>query len=110
MFGLTTNFDIKSFIQNFQGLIMSIVKSCVDKFMEYLSAKIMEFVEDLVSKLTIKIQLEQAENYARLLKQIWMHFKQFMNSCGSETVGWTQDVIGNADIIESDYTETTNEC
>ena len=110
MFGLTTNFDIKSFIQNFQGLIMSIVKSCVDKFMEYLSAKIMEIVEDLVSKLTIKIQLEQAENYARLLKQIWMHFKQFMNSCGSETVGWTQDVIGNADIIESDYTETTNEC
>jgi uncharacterized protein YozE (UPF0346 family) len=110
MFGLTTNFDIKSFIQKFNGLIMSIVKSCVDKFMEYLSAKIMEIVEELVSKLTIKIQLEQAENYARLLKQIWLHFKQFMNSCGSETVGWTQDVIGNADIIESDYTEATNEC
>lgn len=110
MFGLTTNFDIKSFIQKFYGLIMSIVKSCVDKFMEYLSSKIMEIVEELVSKLTIKIQLEQAENYARLLKQIWQHFKQFMNSCGSETVGWTQDTIGNADIIESDYVETTNEC
>ena len=108
MFGLTTNFDLKSFIQNFFNLISSIINSCVEKFMEYLSAKIMEYVEDLVSKLAEKLALEQAEMYMRLLKQIFEHFKA-LTSCG-DGEGWTQDIVGSADIIESDTTETTNEC
>lgn len=108
MFGLTTNFNLKSFIQNFSNLIMAMVNSCVEKFMEHLSAKIMEYVEDLVSKLAEKLVMEQAEMYMRLLKQIFEHFRALRN-CG-DGEGWTQDVVGSADIIESDVKETTNEC
>lgn len=108
MFGLTTNFSLKSFIQNFFNLIMSMVNSCVEKFMEQLFAKIWEYVEDLVSKLAEKLVMEQAEMYMRLLKQIFEHFRA-LTKCGNGE-GWTQDVVGSADIIESDVTETTNEC
>lgn len=108
MFGLTTNFDLKSFMQNFFNLISSIINSCVEKFMEYLSAKIMGYVEDLVTKLAEKLALEQAEMYMRLLKQIFEHFRA-LTSCGDGD-GWTQDIVGTADIIKSDTTETTNEC
>lgn len=108
MFGLTTNFSLKSFIQNFFNLIMSMVNSCVEKFMEHLSEEIRRYVEDLVSKLAEKLVMEQAEMYMRLLKQIFEHFRA-LTKCGNGE-GWTQDVVGSADIIESDVTETTNEC
>ena len=108
MFGLTTSFDLKSFIQNFSNLIMSIVNSVVEKYMSYMSTYIMELVEDLVSKLAQKLALEQIEMYMRLLKQIIEHFRQ-LTKC-DEGSGWTQDVVTSADIIESDVTETINEC
>lgn len=108
MFGLTTNFDIKSFIENFTNFIMTIIKSVVEKFMEHLTNAIMEFVEDLVSKLAQKLVLEQVEMYMRLLKQIWEHFKQLMKCQGG--LGWTQDIAGTADITDTDTTEVTDEC
>lgn len=108
LFGMTTNFDLKSFMQNFSNLIMSMVKSVVNQFMQYLNTKIMEIVEDLVSKLMSKLSFEQAEMYARLLKQILQHFRS-MRTCGDGS-GWTQDVVGSADIIETDIKELVDEC
>lgn len=110
MFGISTNFDLKSFIQRFYGLISSIVKSIVDKFMEYLNAKILELVEELASKLKTKIGFEQAEMYMRLLKRIFEHLRSLLGMLRGSTVGWVQDVVGSADILETDSQETTNEC
>lgn len=108
MFGLTTNYDLKSFIQNFYGLISSLINSVVNQFMQYLSNKIIELVEDLSAKLAEKITFEQAEMYMRLIKQIWQHFKGLR--CGGDGYGWTQDMVDSADIVESELRETTNEC
>ena len=110
MFGITTNFDLKSFIQKFYGLISSIVKSIVDKFMEYLNAKILELIEELASKLKTKIGFEQAEMYMRLLKSIFEHLRSILSKLRGSTVGWVQDVVGSADILETDTKEVTNEC
>ena len=109
MFGLTTNFTLRSFLENFSNLIRSLVKSIVDQVMQYLSEKIMEIVEDLVQKLKIKIEFEQAEMYMRLLKQIWMHLRMFRGR-GSANMGWTQDTVTFADITNSDSQEPVNEC
>ena len=109
MFGLTTNFTLRSFLENFSNLIRSLVKSIVDQVMQYLSEKIMEIVEDLVQKLKIKIEFEQAEMYMRLLKQIWMHLRM-LTSCGNSNMGWTQDTVTFADITNSDSQEPVNEC
>lgn len=109
MFGLTTNFDFKSFLENFSNLIRSLVKSIVDQVMQYMAQEIMKIVEDLVQKLMIKIGFEQAEMYMRLLKQIWMHLKM-LTSCGDSNMGWTQDTVTFADITNSDSQEPVNEC
>ena len=109
MFGLTTNFTLRSFLENFSNLIRSLVKSIVDQVMQYLAEKIMEIIGPLVEKLTVKIQFEQAEMYMRLLKQIWMHLKM-LTSCGDSNMGWTQDTVTFADITNSDSQEPVNEC
>lgn len=109
MFGMSTNFDLKSFIERFNNLIRSIVKSVVDKFMSYLSEKIMEYIEEIVQKLTIKISFEQVEMYARLIKQILQHLRM-LTKCG-QGLGWTQDTVEFADIAETtDTSETVDEC
>ena len=109
MFGLTTNFTLRSFLENFSNLIRSLVKSIVDQVMQYLAEKIMEIIGPLVEKLMLKIQFEQAEMYMRLLKQIWMHLKM-LTSCGDSNMGWTQDTVTFADITNSDSQESVNEC
>ena len=109
MFGLTTNFTLRSFLENFSNLIRSLVKSIVDQVMQYLAEKIMEIIGPLVEKLKVKIQFEQAEMYMRLLKQIWMHLKM-LTSCGDSNMGWTQDTVTFADITNSDSQEPVNEC
>lgn len=109
MFGLTTNFDFKSFLEQFSNLIRSIVKSIVDQVMQYLVQEIMKIIEGLVQKLIIKIGFEQVEMYMRLLKQIWMHLKM-LTSCGDSNMGWTQDTVTFADITNSDSQEPVNEC
>lgn len=108
MFGLSTNFDLKAFLERFENLIRSIVKSVVDQFMQFLVQEIMRIVEELIQKLISKLMFEQVEMYTRLLKQIWMHLK-LLTRCGN-TIGWTQDVVGSADIISSDSQEPINEC
>ena len=109
MFGLTTNFTLRSFLENFSNLIRSLVKSIVDQVMQYLAEKIMEIIGPLIEKLTVKIQFEQAEMYMRLLKQIWMHLRM-LTSCGDSNMGWTQDTVTFADITNSDSQEPVNEC
>lgn len=109
LFGMTTNFDLKSFIERFESLIRSIIKSIVDQFMQYLTQEIMKIVEELVQKLIKKLALEQVEMYARLIKQILMHLRM-LTSCGN-SIGWTQDVPEYADIVASESSqEPIDEC
>ena len=111
IFGLTTNFDLKSFIENFLNLIRRIIQSIVNQFIEYLTERIRQYIEDLASKLVVKISFEQVEMYSRLLKQILRHLKALLNMGGGK-MGWAQDIIGLADIKQSinDTEEVINEC
>lgn len=119
LFGLSTNFDIKAFMERFQDLIRTLVKSIVDYFIQYLKDFMMVILfggdfqgrhyKGIIPELTIKIGLEQAEMYARLLKQILMHLRM-LTKCG-KTQGWEQDVVGYADISDTLTTqEPINEC
>lgn len=111
IFGLTTNFDLKSFIENFQNLIRRIIQSIANQFIEYLTERIRQYIEKLASKLVVRISFEQVEMYSRLLKQILQHLKALLNMGGSK-MGWAQDIIGLADIKQSinDTEEVINEC
>lgn len=109
MYGLSTDFDINSFLKRFGNLIRSIVKSVVDKFMEFLYNELMKIIEELIQKLITKISFEQVEMYVRLLKQILMHIRMFFGRF-DQSMGWSQDIVGYADIISSDSQEPINEC
>lgn len=109
MYGLSTDFDINSFLERFGNLIRSIVKSVVDKFMEFLYNELMKIIEELIQKLITKISFEQVEMYVRLLKQILMHIRMFFGRF-DQSMGWSQDIVGYADIISSDSQEPINEC
>lgn len=109
LFGMDTNFDLKSFIERFESLIRSIIKSNVDPFMQHLTQEIKKIVGDLTQKLTKKLANEQVEMYARLIKQILMHLRM-LTSCGN-SIGWTQDVPEYADIVASESSqEPIDEC
>lgn len=119
LFGLSTNFDIKAFIERFFDLLRNLVKSIVDYFMQYLKDFMMVILfggefqgkhyKGIIPELTIKIGLEQVEMYARLLKQILLHLRMF-SKCG-KTEGWMQDFVDNADISETLTTqEPIDEC
>lgn len=110
MFGLSTNFDLKAFLERFSNLIRSIVKSVVDQFMQYLIEEIMKILEELLQKLIVKISFEQVEMYTRLLKQILMHLRMLLGRFKGQNVGWAQDIVGYADITPSDNEEPINEC
>ena len=47
--------------------------------------------------------------YVRLLKQILMHIRIFFGRI-NQSMGWSQDIVGYADIISSDSQEPINEC
>lgn len=108
MFGLSTNFSLKAFLERFEALIRSIIKSIVDQFMQYITQEIMKIIEELMQKLIVKLSFEQVEMYARLLKQIFMHLRM-LTSCG-QGVGWTQDMVGYADIVNNESQEPIDEC
>lgn len=108
MFGLSTNFDIKSFIESFLGLIRNIINEVVNEFMKFMVSKIMEIVEDLMRKLIKTLALEQVEMYMRILKQILGHLRLLIN--GRDGIGWIQDKNVGADIRHVDIQEPANEC
>ena len=112
MFGIDTNFDIKSFIERFSNLIRSIVQSIINQFIQYLIDEILSIIEELIEKLMAKIAYEQAEMYMRLLKQILKHLKSLFSSGGYSSLGWTQDTVTAADIEDTDSTkeEPIDEC
>lgn len=112
MFGIDTNFDIKSFIERFSNLIRSIVQSIVTQFVQYLIDEILAVIEELIEKLMAKIAYEQAEMYMRLLKQILKHLKSLLSKGGYSSLGWTQDTIMAADIedADSETEEPIDEC
>lgn len=76
-----------------------------------MTERIRQYIEDLASKLVVKISFEQVEMYSRLLKQILRHLKALLNMGGGK-MGWAQDIIGLADIKQSinDTEEVINEC
>ena len=78
--------------------------------MEFLHDELMKIIEELIQKLITKISFEQVEMYVRLLKQILMHIRMFFSSSRGQSIGWSQDIVGYADIISADSQEPINEC
>ena len=104
--GRETNFDLEGFIGQYKQLIADLIRSIRDQILEYLMREIMIIIGDLVKELTIKLSVEQARYYARLIKKLIDCFRRY----GRE-LDFNIDNVDYADILPSEQEEPkNNEC
>ena len=104
--GRETNFDLEGFIGQYKQLIADLIRSIRDQLLEYLMREIMIIVGDLVKELTIKLSVEQARYYARLIKKLIDCFRK-----RGRNLDFNIDNVDYADILPSEEEEPkNNEC
>ena len=104
--GRETNFDLEGFIGQYKQLIADLIRSIRDQLLEYLMREIMIIIGDLVKELTIKLSVEQARYYARLIKKLIDCFRR-----RGRNLDFDIDNVDYADILPSEEEEPkNNEC
>lgn len=104
--GRETNFDLEGFIGQYKQLIADLIRSIRDQLLDYLMREIMIIIGDLVKELTIKLSIEQARYYARLIKKLIDCFRRH-----GRDLDFNIDNVDYADILPSEEEEPkNNEC
>ena len=104
--GRETNFDLEGFIGQYKQLIADLIRSIRDQLLEYLMREIMIIIGDLVKEITIKLSVEQAKYYARLIKKLIDCFRRH-----GKNLDFNVDNVDYADILPSEEEEPkNNEC
>ena len=104
--GRETNFDLEGFIGQYKQLIADLIRSIRDQLLDYLMREIMIIIGDLVKEITIKLSVEQARYYARLIKRLIDCFRKHGRS-----LDFNVDDVNYADILPEEQEEPkNNEC
>lgn len=104
--GRETNFDLECFIGQYKQLIADLIRSIRDQLLDYLMREIMIIIGDLVKEITIKLSVEQARYYARLIKRLIDCFRKHGRS-----LDFNVDNVDYADILPEEQEEPkNNEC
>lgn len=105
--GRETNFDLEGFIGQYKQLIADIVRSIRDIMLEYLTREIMIIIGELVKEVTLKLSIEQALYWQRLLKKLIDCFKFRRNRFNLD---FNIDDVDYADILTSEKEPKDSEC
>lgn len=103
--GRETNFDLECFIGQYKQLIADLIRSIRDQLLDYLMREIMIIIGDLVKEITIKLSVEQARYYARLIKRLIDCFRKHGRS-----LDFNVDNVDYSDIYEEQEEPKNNEC
>lgn len=101
--GRESNFNLEEFLGQYKQLIADLIRSIRDQLLEYLQRELMIIIGDLVKELTVKLSLEQAEYYARLIKKLIAGFKRQRSG-----LDFNIDNVDYADILPSEEEEPKN--
>lgn len=101
--GRESNFNLEEFLGQYKQLIADLIRSIRDQLLEYLQRELMIIIGDLVKELTVKLSLEQAEYYARLIKKLIACFKRQRSG-----LDFNIDNVDYADILPSEEEEPKN--
>ena len=105
--GRETNFDLEGFIGQYKQLIADIIRSIRDIMLEYITKEIMIIIGDLVKEITLKLSIEQALYWQRLLKKLIDCFKFRRNRY---SIDFNIDNVDYADILPSEEEPKDSEC
>lgn len=103
--GRETNFDLEGFIGQYKQLIADLIRSIRDQLLEYLMREIMIIIGDLVKEITIKLSVEQAKYYARLIKKLIDCFRRH-----GKNLDFNVDNVDYSDIYEEQEEPKNDEC
>lgn len=105
--GRETNFNLQDFIAQFRQLIASLIRSIRDSLIQYLVDELMKYLSDIAKQISVKLTIEQAAYYARLIKRLIECFKR---KDTTPTLGWTMDEVNHADILQEEETPKNSDC
>lgn len=101
--GRDTNFNLEGFIGQFKQLIVSLIRSIRDQLLEYLVNELMKILGNIATEIAVKIGIEQAQYYTRLIRKIIDCFKR-----KGTRLDFDVDNVDHADIISEELTEPKN--
>lgn len=104
--GRESNFNLEEFLGQYKQLIADLIRSIRDQLLEYLQRELMIIIGDLVKELTVKLSLEQAQYYMRLIKKLIDCFKRRK----SINFDFNIDDVDYADILPSEEEPKNNDC
>lgn len=105
--GRESNFNLEEFLGQYKQLIADLIRSIRDQLLEYLQRELMIIVGDLVKELAVKLSLEQAQYYTRLIKRLIDCFKRRKNY---NSFDFNIDDVDYADILPSEEEPKNNDC
>lgn len=105
LLGQDVNFNLEGFIEKFKRLITSLLRAIRDYLINYLVDKLMSILSDLVKEITIRMNIEQAQYYARLLKKLIDCIKSKGNG-----MDFNIDNVDYADIYQQEAENNTDKC
>ena len=105
LLGQDVNFNLEGFIEKFKQLITNLLRAIRDYLINYLVDKLMSILSDLVKEIAIRMNIEQAQYYARLLKKLIDCIKSKGND-----MGFNIDNVDYADIYQQETENNTDKC
>lgn len=105
--GRESNFNLEEFLGQYKQLIADLIRSIRDQLLEYLQRELMMIIGDLVKELAIKLSLEQAQYYARLIKKLIDCFKRRKSNINFD---FNIDDVDYSDILPSEEEPINNDC
>lgn len=105
LLGQQTNFNINDFIDMHRQLIVQILRAVRDALIQYLVDELMKILADLAKEVAVKLTIEQAQYYMRLIKKLIDCFRRNRN-----TLDFNTDDVDYADILQEEEEPKEDEC
>lgn len=105
LMGEHTGFGINDFIDMHKQLITQLLRAVRDEILKYLVNELTDLLADIAKQVAVKLTVEQAQYYARLIKRLIDCFKSNRN-----LIPFTVDNINYADILAETEEPVNNEC
>lgn len=103
LLGQQTNLSINDFIEKYRQMIVQILRSVRDTLVQQLVDELMKILGDLAKEVAIKLTVEQAQYYTRLIKRI-------IDSFRSRELDFNIDDVNYADILQEEEEPKEDNC
>lgn len=105
LLGQQTNFNLNDFIDMHRQMIVQILRAVRDAIIQYLVDELMKILADLAKEVAVKLTIEQAQYYMRLIKRLIDCFRR-----NRGTLDFNIDNVDYADILQEAEEPVNKDC